>query len=128
MPDAQFKRGDTTDPMAPPNPQGQATAVNSMVPNFDLTPEEKMLTGITGRPAQPLQAPPADNDRRKLMFAPTDRPNEPVTHGMTPSGRLAPPDDLMEWAPALREAAMEPDAPASVRALWEAIVMQLAEG
>lgn len=125
MPD--YTRGNTTDPMSPPNPQGQAKTTNEMADGLQLTPEENALVGISGRPAQAPAAPPIQSDRHKLMFAPTDRPNEPVTHGMTPSGRIAPPDDIMDWAPYLREAAMEPDAPASVRALWEAIVMQLAE-
>ncbi len=133
QPEAQFTRGQGGDPNNPPQPYGQATAVNKAAdaapdaPSLDLTPDEAAAVGIGGAPPPPPGNPasPTGGDRHKFMFAPTDRPNQSVTYGTTPGGRLAPPPDLHQWLPDLQDAANQPDAPPMVKMLFDAISQQL---
>lgn len=134
---AEYTRGSTTDVNSPPAQYGDATAVNDMVPpspavqpaegrpapsEFD---QPEVLPGISGKPAGPIPTPSSDNPDRAWLLRPSERPNEPVTYGMQPNGRLNPPPDLGEWIGDLQQAAKMPDAPAQVRLLYDLVAASL---
>ncbi len=75
--------------------------------------------------ALPSPSSPGQSSQVTELFAPTERPSEPVTAGMPfgpgpgpsstdPKGRYA---QIVEYLPMLEEAASWPDAPANFRAL-----------
>jgi hypothetical protein len=124
----EFTRGEAGDPNNPQPDYGAASEVNQLATTDQTTQQpdpNAPVPGITGRPAPPLTNPNPADDTKQWLLRPTDRPDEPVTHGLTPDGKLRPPPDLMDWLPDLQAAAQIPDAPPAVRILYDAIAQQV---
>lgn len=72
--------------------------------------------GVKFQKPQPraFQATEPDDD---LLFGDSVRPDEPVTKGLTASGQMKVPDDVIKALPTLIEAAKDPSAPPALIAL-----------
>lgn len=104
-------------------PQGEAQEVNEALEGVREqaaanAPEEEELPPVEFAPEEKVvDERGAESEEDKYLFAPTQRPQESITRGITPRGRGPLPADLWDWFPAMIEAAMDPTAPPQLKAL-----------
>lgn len=96
---------------AQPQPEVQSPSPQPLPQALTQTP----ASTPTFRPGSGTSGLPPEIE--KFLFAPTQRPNEPLTAGITASGSVQPPDDLLDWLPTLVRAAQMPGASPQVRAM-----------
>ncbi len=92
----------------------------------DNTPPNELQALLGSGPAPTIPTPTMGTDQQKFLYSDSTRPGESVLAGATPTGRLAPPPDLWDWLPDLRDTASVPDAPVAVRELYDSIASHLA--
>ena len=104
---------------------GQATALNrgaaaARPPTAPASP---------GGVAPPTAPAPAKfvprTDEEKFLFAPTERPNEPVSAGVMSFNRVAVPADVLDWLPLLGQVAHGPEASPALQALYSRWAFEL---
>ncbi len=105
---------------------GQATQANDAAATLPPPPSTQ---GAAAAP--PAQAPAPEGavagdhgyapatDAEKMLFAPTQRPDEPLT---APSQPTQLPENTASWLPYLQTAATSPNAPYTMRYLWQRAV------
>ena len=132
-----FQMGAAGDPTEPQLPYGAATEANDA--SAAAAPSEAPSGGAGGAGAEPLPpgvsgqpatAPPFTpvTEDEKFLFAPPEQGDStnPMA-GLTPSGALAPPEDIHQWLPYLAEAAAAPDANDNTRMLFNLIAGSLGQ-
>lgn len=115
-----YRRGDTgqTPGQPAPLPQGEASQLNDAAGQVQAQPGmaapapmdmASMMAAAGGAPGTDELHQPTD-DFEKFLLRPTDRPDEPVTHGMTDAARMSPPPAAALMLPVLnRLAASSPN-------------------
>lgn len=134
-----FQMGAAGDPTEPQLPYGGATEANAAVapaapPGEPAAPAATGGAGAEPLPPgvsdQPAPAPPFNpvTEDEKFLFAPPDPQDStnPMA-GLTPSGALAPPEDIHQWLPYLADAANSPEADDNVKMLFNLIAGSLGQ-
>lgn len=111
-------------------PQGAASDLNAALPSVEAAPpdgatapEEVPIQAATPQDFQPKFTPESEDE--ELLYAPTDRPNEPLLAGL--QDRAIPPR-LAASLPLLVQAAAQPDASPQLQALVDQVLLLMNQG
>ncbi len=128
----QYRRGQAGAPgEAAQLPYGQATGLNDAsagVPTNAPTPEIALQQGQMTQPPPPSgvgpQAPPyrPASDEERYLFAPSERPNEPITSGLFRGSMDTPPPEVYENLELLRLASSDPTASPQIRFIHDLLL------
>jgi hypothetical protein len=78
------------------------------------------------QPGSAPQLPPLQG-QDAMLYGPTSRPNEPVTHLAGAFSKPQPPENLKQYVPALKLATMDPEAPPLLHNIYQLLAYHLGE-
>ena len=119
-------------------PKGAATELNQGVQQAkDMAQDQEGQQQQQGQDYQhqPVEKGQPDNtpampqgEGQQMLFGPTDRPMEPITAGLAPVGSQQMPKGSGAWLSTLQDAASDPDAPESIKNLFNLVVYHMNQG